>query len=91
MPGGSEATEGGGRSTPGVGFATGIERITLNLKERGIAPDVVVPDLFIAPLGEAGPAAAMRLPLWRELASRKWLRRCNCKRQHGQCWDRTRC
>jgi histidyl-tRNA synthetase len=51
----------GGPHTPGVGFATGIERIVLNLRERGaVAPDPGL-DLFIAPLGEVGPRAAQHL------------------------------
>jgi histidyl-tRNA synthetase len=51
----------GGTHTPGVGFATGIERIVLNLRERGaIAPDPGL-DLFIAPLGELGPRTALHL------------------------------
>ncbi len=51
----------GGPHTPGVGFATGIERIVLNLRERGMeAPDAPL-DLFIAPLGEVGPRAALHL------------------------------
>ena len=51
----------GGPHTPGVGFATGIERIVLNLREQSAPTAAASPDLFIAPLGEAGPAAAMRL------------------------------
>lgn len=39
----------GGPPTPGVGFATGIERIILNLKEQGIPPPAVGrPDAYIA-------------------------------------------
>jgi histidyl-tRNA synthetase len=52
----------GGPPTPGTGFATGIERILLNLRERGLAAaslDGV--DAFTIPLGEAGPAAAQRI------------------------------
>ena len=52
----------GGTSTPGVGFATGIERIVLSVRERGIeAPDGAVLDAVTVPLGEAGAAAAGRL------------------------------
>jgi histidyl-tRNA synthetase len=52
----------GGQPTPGVGFATGIERIALNLKERGLGPgaDEGV-DVVTVPLGEAGAAAAARV------------------------------
>jgi histidyl-tRNA synthetase len=47
----------GGPSTPGVGFATGIERILLNLQERGaqLAPEPV--DVYVAPLGAAAAPA----------------------------------
>lgn len=48
----------GGPHTPGVGFATGIERMLLNLRDRGLAapPDTV--DVYTIPLGEAGIVAA---------------------------------
>ena len=51
----------GGPHTPGVGFATGIERIILNLKARTTAaplPESTV-DLYVAPLGESVGVAAM--------------------------------
>ena len=51
----------GGPHTPGVGFATGIERIMLNLKARAAAtplPEGSV-DLYVAPLGEAVGGAAI--------------------------------
>ena len=52
----------GGHPTPGVGFATGIERIALNLKARGIeAPEAASVDVVTIPLGEAGAAAALRV------------------------------
>ncbi|MQA00228.1 MAG: histidine--tRNA ligase [Dehalococcoidia bacterium] len=52
----------GGPATPAVGFATGIERIVLNLRRRELAPEEEAPvDVAMVPLGEAGPAAAMRL------------------------------
>lgn len=52
----------GGKSTPGTGFATGIERMVLNLRERGIeAPQTPATDVFTVPLGEVGPVAAARL------------------------------
>ena len=52
----------GGRPTPGTGFATGIERIILNLK-RGEAdlPDPVHPRVFVAVQSEAARTAAFRL------------------------------
>lgn len=52
----------GGQPTPGVGFATGIERIALNLKNRGIeASDAQAVDVVTVPLGEAGAAACLRV------------------------------
>jgi len=43
----------GDRSVPGVGFGTGIERIILNLKKRGIAPPQQQQvTIFVALLGE---------------------------------------
>ncbi len=51
----------GGPHTPGTGFATGIERTMLNLRERGAAtPDPAV-DVYTAPLGDAGHVATLRL------------------------------
>ncbi len=52
----------GGKPTPGVGFATGIERIILNLKEQGIeAPPLGSPEVYIAHLGDAARHAAVTL------------------------------
>ena len=52
----------GGPPTPGTGFATGIERTLLNLRARGIeAPESPSVDVVTIPLGEQGPAAALRL------------------------------
>ena len=52
----------GGPPTPGTGFATGIERTLLNLRARGIeAPESPSVDVATIPLGEQGPAAALRL------------------------------
>jgi histidyl-tRNA synthetase len=43
----------GGKPTPGVGFAAGLERIVLNLKRQNIAiPVPSQPHVFIAYLGE---------------------------------------
>jgi len=43
----------GGASTPGIGFAMGIERIILALSENGNMPEFSsVPDIFIANIGE---------------------------------------
>lgn len=52
----------GGQPTPGAGFATGIERIALNLRERGIeAPESETAEVVTVPLGETGAAAALRV------------------------------
>ena len=48
----------GGKPTPGVGFATGIERIVLNLKEQGLAvPPLPAPTVYLAHIGEAARRA----------------------------------
>jgi histidyl-tRNA synthetase len=51
----------GGRPTPGVGFAAGMDRIILNMREQGCElPTPEAPDVFFAPLGsEAKLVAAM--------------------------------
>lgn len=42
----------GGAHTPGIGFGAGIERIILELKKRGIAPEETVkPQIFVVNLG----------------------------------------
>ncbi|MBM4415753.1 MAG: histidine--tRNA ligase [Chloroflexi bacterium] len=51
----------GGPHTPGTGFATGIERIVLNLRDRGAAGTEPPVDVYTAPLGEAGHVATLRL------------------------------
>lgn len=51
----------GGPPTPAVGFATGIERIALNMRERGLGPtEEAAPDVVTIPLGEHGATAAAR-------------------------------
>jgi histidyl-tRNA synthetase len=48
-----------GRHTPGVGFAAGLDRIILNMREQGVAlPDPDVPDVFVAPIGAEAKLAA---------------------------------
>ena len=43
----------GGKPTPGVGVAAGLDRIILNLKEQGCPlPGPDLPDVFFAPLGD---------------------------------------
>jgi histidyl-tRNA synthetase len=52
----------GGEATPAVGFATGIERIILNLKRQEIAvPPLSAPRFFLAWLGEAAAVPAFTL------------------------------
>ena len=51
----------GGRPTPGVGFATGIERIVMNLKEQNIRlPESEVSGLYVAYMGEKAKSAAVK-------------------------------
>ncbi|MGD0779595.1 MAG: histidine--tRNA ligase [Dehalococcoidales bacterium] len=52
----------GGKPTPALGFATGIERIILNLKKQGIkVPAMPEAQVFIAYLGDAARDKALRL------------------------------
>ena len=52
----------GGNPTPAVGFATGLERIILNLKEQKTEiPESPKPDAFIAYLGEEAKVEAMKI------------------------------
>ncbi|MFH0846900.1 MAG: histidine--tRNA ligase [Chloroflexota bacterium] len=52
----------GGKPTPAVGFATGIERIILNLKRQNSAiPVLPQPQVFIADTGGAARNEAVRL------------------------------
>jgi histidyl-tRNA synthetase len=52
----------GGRPTPGVGFATGIERIILTLKEQEVEPPPgCTPLVYIAQVGEAARWETARL------------------------------
>ena len=51
-----------GRHTPAVGFAAGLDRIILNLREQGCPlPDADVPDVFIAPIGNEAKVAAVKI------------------------------
>lgn len=51
-----------GRPTPGIGFATGMERLTLNLERRGVAvPDEPGPSYLVASVGEGARPAALEL------------------------------
>ena len=52
----------GGRPTPGVGFACGLERIILNLKRQGVGPpDAQGPTAVVAYIGEEAKPAALKL------------------------------
>ena len=52
----------GGKPTPGIGFATGIERIILNLKQQGfIAPETPGLRVLIAFMGEKAREEAIKL------------------------------
>ena len=52
----------GGKPTPALGFAAGMERIILNLKKQKIeAPPLPQPKVFIAYIGEAAKNEAIKL------------------------------
>jgi len=52
----------GGKPIPAVGFATGLERIILNLKEQKTEiPELRRPDAFIAYLGEEAKVESMKI------------------------------
>ncbi|HEY1298596.1 MAG TPA: histidine--tRNA ligase [Chloroflexota bacterium] len=52
----------GGRPTPGVGFATGVERIILEIKDQKVSvPLATAPDVFLVFQAEGGKLAAFGL------------------------------
>ena len=52
----------GGRATPGIGFATGMERLALNLKSSGVTVfDEPSPRYLVANVGDAARPAALDL------------------------------
>ena len=52
----------GGKPTPAIGFAAGMERLILNLKEQKVAiPPLAKPQVFIASLGDEAKDAATKL------------------------------
>jgi len=52
----------GGPPTPAVGFATGIERIALNMRERGLGPTGAPGvEIYLVVAGEGAQATATRL------------------------------
>ncbi len=52
----------GGRPTPGIGFATGVERIVMNLQKQGATvADASAPVVYVAPVGEVARRKAVQL------------------------------
>lgn len=52
----------GGRPTPGIGFAAGIERLVLNLKKQAVpVKPPPSPDFFVAYLGTEAKSEALKL------------------------------
>ncbi len=52
----------GGKPTPAIGFAVGIERIVLNMKQQGMIPPVPSAQrVFVAYLGDEAKAEAVKL------------------------------
>ena len=52
----------GGRHTPGIGFATGMERLVLNLKRQEVnVPDEPKPEYLVASIGEGTRDAAFHI------------------------------
>ena len=52
----------GGAPTPGIGFAMGIERVIMALRQQGIVPPLLpAPRVQVSPLGQAARLPALRL------------------------------
>lgn len=52
----------GGKPTPAVGFAAGLERIVQNMKKQDLVPaETGGVDIFIAPIGEQAKLSAVKL------------------------------
>jgi histidyl-tRNA synthetase len=52
----------GGKSTSAIGFASGMERVVLNLKRHKIpVPEISAPPVFVAYLGREGKMEAIKL------------------------------
>lgn len=49
----------GGRDTPAVGFAMGLERLVLLLGERGLAPGERAPDVYVLAVGDTAVSSAL--------------------------------
>lgn len=81
----------GGPKTPAVGFAAGLERISLMLTEQSLPP--VVPSVYVAAFGsQGGPAGASLLDLLRQagvMALSDY--RANTLKAHLRQADRAKC
>ncbi len=52
----------GGQATPAIGFASGIERLIMAMKERDVPkPPAAHPDVFVAQLGDAARKKSLKL------------------------------
>ncbi len=52
----------GGKPTPGIGFAVGMERVILNLKQQDVSvPPLSRPQVFLASLGDAAKDETIKL------------------------------
>ncbi len=49
----------GGRATPAVGFAMGMERLVLLLREQGVVADTAAVDVYVVAVGSAAECAAL--------------------------------
>ena len=49
----------GGRSTPGVGFAMGLERLVLLREALAVAPATAAPDVYVVAVGDAAERVAL--------------------------------
>ncbi len=49
----------GGRSTPGVGFAMGLERLVLLREALAVAPAAAAPDVYVVAVGDAAERVAL--------------------------------
>ncbi|MBI4090257.1 MAG: histidine--tRNA ligase [Candidatus Kerfeldbacteria bacterium] len=51
----------GNRQVPAAGFASGVERLIIKMRERQFAPKVESPDVFLAQLGEPARKKCLKL------------------------------
>ena len=54
----------GGRSTPGVGFAMGLERLVLLREALAVAPAAAAPDVYVVAVGDAAERVALAGTEW---------------------------